>query len=473
MAYKHGVYVSEIPTSLTVPSETDSAIQVVVGTAPVNLSKNLSEAVNRPVLAHRFSEAVEALGYSDDFGSYTLCQSMDMSFRQFSVSPVIFINVLDPAKHIKPGTESVSFFNGKGILEADGILIDESLTIDGLVVDEDYTAAFDDNGKVVLTSLNDNMPNGTPCEVRFNQIDPSAVTVSDVVGGISTATNTATGIEVISSIYSKLNLIPGALLAPGWSHTPLVALALETKARELSHVFKGIAIVDIDPSIRYDEVYEWKSQNSYTSEFMIDCYPKAVQGGKEYYLSSVLGALLGQVDSEYSGIPYVSPSNHAAKITGAVLSDGREVNFDIEQANYMNSLGVVTVLNMGGWKMWGNNMACYPTNTDPKDRFIPVRRMFNYIENTFISTYYQKVDSPMNRRLIESVVDSENIRLNGFVSIGALLGGAISFPRDRNPDTDLMNGTIRFMTQITPPTPAEYIENVFEFDATALEALFE
>ena len=37
----------------------------------------------------------------------------------------------------------------------------------------------------------------------------------------------------------------------------------------------------------------------------------------------------------------------------------------------------------GGWKAWGNRLGSYPTNTDPKDNFIPVRRMFDYVGNTF------------------------------------------------------------------------------------------
>ncbi|MFQ8778351.1 MAG: hypothetical protein ACLR78_14135 [Roseburia sp.] len=31
------------------------------------------------------------------------------------------------------------------------------------------------------------------------------------------------------------------------------------------------------------------------------------------------------------------------------------------QANVLNGQGIVTALYDGGWRAWGNNMACYPT----------------------------------------------------------------------------------------------------------------
>ena len=74
MAYKHGVYVSENATSLTAPVTGNAGLQVVVGTAPVNTVADPAAAVNVPVLVNSYAEAVAAVGYSDDFESYTICQ---------------------------------------------------------------------------------------------------------------------------------------------------------------------------------------------------------------------------------------------------------------------------------------------------------------------------------------------------------------------------------------------------------------
>ena len=67
MAYKHGVYNTEQATSLTVPVQGSAGLQVVFGTAPIHLAKDPAAAVNTPKLVYSYKEAVEAVGYSDDF----------------------------------------------------------------------------------------------------------------------------------------------------------------------------------------------------------------------------------------------------------------------------------------------------------------------------------------------------------------------------------------------------------------------
>ena len=99
MPYQHGVRVLEQATGVVAPITGTAGLQVVFGTAPINLAKDPTGVTNKPVIAYSWAEAVEQLGYSDDWESYTLCQSMYASFKLFGVAPVIFVNVLDPATH--------------------------------------------------------------------------------------------------------------------------------------------------------------------------------------------------------------------------------------------------------------------------------------------------------------------------------------------------------------------------------------
>ena len=80
MAYKHGVYTSEVETSLTAPIVGTAGLQVIVGTAPVNMLKDPAAAVNVPLLVNNYKEAVEAVGYNDDFEAYTLCECISAAF---------------------------------------------------------------------------------------------------------------------------------------------------------------------------------------------------------------------------------------------------------------------------------------------------------------------------------------------------------------------------------------------------------
>jgi phage tail sheath protein FI len=103
---------------------------------------------------------------------------------------------------------------------------------------------------------------------------------------------------------------------------------------------------------------------------------------------------------------------------------------------------------------------------------VPIQRMFNWMGNEFILSFWQKVDAPITRRLIDTIIDSYNIRLNGLAALEAILGGRILFLPDENPATDLMDGIIRFHIFATPPSAAEEIEAAIEYDPGYLATLF-
>ena len=119
---------------------------------------------------------------------------------------------------------------------------------------------------------------------------------------------------------------------------------------------------------------------------------------------------------------------------------------------------------IGGWRAWGNRTGCYPAVTDPKDAFIPIRRMFDWVGNEFILTFWQKVDKPMTPRLVRTIVNSYNVRLNGLAAREFILNSHMEFLESENALTDLMDGILRFHIYLTPPPPAEQIVGILEFD---------
>ena len=61
--------------------------------------------------------------------------------------------------------------------------------------------------------------------------------------------------------------------------------------------------------------------------------------------------IIGTMDARNEDVPYESPSNLSMQATGICLEDGTEVALTLEQANMLNSQGIVTALNFsGGWK---------------------------------------------------------------------------------------------------------------------------
>jgi phage tail sheath protein FI len=480
MPYTHGVYVQENPTPILAPVIADSAIQFIVGTAPINLLDEPSNAVNVPILINSYAEAVKAVGFSKNFEAFTLCQSIAASFQVYNVAPLVLVNVLDPAKHVQAVLDEPHALEaGQVLIEKEGILkadfvvksSDKSKTF---TLGTDYTIEFDSNGYLLLSRVTTGtIPAATTAlSISYDQLDPSLVKEEDIIGGYNATTGQYTGLENVGQVYPKFGVVPGMILAPGWSHIPAVGIAMTAKTDGINGAFKCIAVKDADAETikAYTDVPEWKKTNSYTDKNDIVLWPKIQIDDKQYYYSAVWAALMAYTDYNNDNVPYVSPSNKQLRITGTVLADGTEVYLDQVQGNYLNGQGIITAININGWRSWGNNTGVYPGSSDVKDRFIPVRRMFNWWGNTFILTYFQKVDDPMNRRLIETVVDTENIRANGYKARYQIADARIEYRVEENPVTDLLNGIIRFKQYLTPFTPAETIIDVLEFDPNALAA---
>jgi hypothetical protein len=477
MTYSHGVSVSEQATSIVPAASVDAGLPVVVGCAPIHFL-DADGPVNVPKLIYSYKDAVSTFGYSSDFAKWNLCEFMYAMFALFSVSPVVFVNVFDPDEHqTDVDDEVVSLDGDEGVVAHYGIIsgtlvVKDSTKTTTYVEDTDYTVDRS-TGEITLIS-GGSIAEDANLSVSYTYGDPSQVTTDDIIGGIDGTTGASTGLELVDSVFPMFGLVPGQIVSPGYSVNSGVAAVMHAKAGNINGHFKCIALVDIDSDTvtKYDEVSAEKNSNNLTDNQLVVCWPKVALDGKEFWLSSQLAALICQTDSDNNDVPYVSPSNKSLQMDSAV-ANGDEVWLGPDSAAYLNGQGIVTALNFyGGWVAWGNRTGCYPATTDVKDAFIPIRRMFNWIANTIILTYWQKVDAPINRRLIETIVDSLNIWLNGLAARQYILGGRVEFQEDENAVTDLMDGIITFHVYVTPPSPAREIEFVLEYDPDYIETLF-
>lgn len=477
MSYQHGVYINETPTAVVSPT-TSGLIPVVFGTAPVNLSKLDTAPVNEPVLCHSYAEAVDAFGYSNDW-SFTLSEFIYSHFALYAMSPVVLVNVLDPAVHKADATDQtanvvdrLATIVKQGVIRSSVVVKSTGETPVTYASGDDYTLDYDAAGNLVIQLASGGAAAAaTAVVVSYTFADPTAVDADDIIGGI--VGGQPTGLELLNQVFPRFRQVPGMVLAPGFSHDPTVAGVMTAKAGNINSTFRCIALTDIDPSEAYADVPTWKEDNGYVSPRQVCGYPKLRQGNNIFHFSTQLAGVLCATDAANDGVPYVSPSNKNMQATAAVLADGSPLFLGPDQAAYLNGAGVVTALNfIGGWKVWGNRTGAYPGNSDPKDSFLPIRRMMDWIGNTIILTYWQRVDSPIDRRMTQAVTDSLNIWLNGLAAQGYIIAGRVEFLASDNPDNDLANGIVRFDVDVTPPSPAEQIHFKLEYDASQLSGLF-
>ena len=489
--FKHGVSWSDVPTSVIAPVQADVGLNVVFGSAPLHLTKNGKDYINKPRIYNRYEDAVAELGYSDDWAKYDICEHMDAAFVQFGVFPVVYVAVNDPeagATAIAP--TPVQLANGQVDTQKELIMwtvvVKDDVGTVTYVEGTDYLLTLSKTGTVVITRVAGGAITEDDAVLTLNGKEPSAtpITASDIIGGIDPDTGARTGLEVVEDVFQQTGRVPGVIICPSFSSDPIVANVMEAKCENINGCFAATCLIDVPTKTvkKAQDVKAWKDENNITFARQECLFGKPTLKGatilKTYNFASQQGPLLQWTDAyRGGGLPYHSPSNKPLRMNALMVDndDGTfsELPMHLFDANMLNSQGVITALNfIGGWRSWGNRTACYPSNTDVKDMFIPVRRMFDYIGNTIVLTIWQKVDEPGNRRLIDAVVNSIQLWLDGLSNTDALLGARIEFRQDENPTIEILNGHYVFHVYIAVPTPAEWLDFRIEYWLPYVQSLW-
>lgn len=472
MAIKHGVYVGQQKTSVSTPVTAETGVPFVIGVAPVQSAEEAA-AVNTPVLCTSWDDFVKAFGYSDDWDTYTLCEFAYSHFKLYGCQPIICVNVLDITSMKSAVTAAdVAVADHKAKLPISAI-DSEALVVkaeggsgDAYIKGTDYVTYYDGENLVIELKSGTHYAE-TSLNIAYDKIVTTSID-ADLI---------AEKLETIEGCMTAVGVIPDLICAPGFSHNSTVAAVMATKAESLNGVFKAHALIDVDCStghaVTYSGVATEKATANLVDPTQILCWPMLKLGEKKFHMSTALAGLIAYVDS-LNGCPYESPSNKNFKMDALCLADGTTVNLTKAQADTVNGFGVVTALNFlaSGWVAWGNYSACYPANTDVKDYLIPVSRMFDWVGNTIVKTFWSKLDQPMSRRLVDTILDTCNIWLNGLVGVGYLLGARAEMIDAENPITDLMAGKVKIHLYITPPAPAQEIDFTLEYDVSYVEAAF-
>lgn len=478
---KLGVHVYEKATSVQTPKVATVGIPFVVGTAPVQSAAKPAKS-NVPVLVTSWDEAVEKLGFSYDWESYTLCEFMYSHLKLFGAQPVIFCNINDPASmkreeaaadytvadhRVAVSVDAIADTIKVSVAEGAG----EAATTRALERDTDYSILYDRDDTDTYVCIVELLEDGSAYDaetvsVAYSAADPKTATVADVVDGVAQ----------VDACLTAVGLVPDLIAAPGWSHNTVVAAVMATKAAAINGLFKGKAVIDADSGedgvTEYSQLSGYKNKNNFVDVDQIICWPMVQLGDYRFHLSTQLCGLMATVDAGNRGIPYESPSNKNLKMDACVLKDGTPVNLTWNQVDLIaGSWGVVTAVNFldSGWVAKGNYTACYPGNTDVKDQFIPVSRMFDFIGNTLIRTFWSKLDKPMTPALRDSILQTCNIWLGGLTGGGYLYGARAEMLAEENPLTSLLDGIITLHIYNAPPVPAQEIDFILEYDVSYME----
>lgn len=467
----HGVQTGKLTTSISTPNVASSGVIFAVGTAPVQMVEG--GKINEVVMANNYAEAVQKLGYSDDWKKYSLCEVIYTAFQLYTTAPIFLVNVLDPAKQKTKKTLTTEVMENQVKLPIEAIA--GSVEVNGLETGKDFEAFYDDDNCIV-EFLSDTTGE---VELTYNEVDPAQIDKNDIIGGFSVTTHKSTGLELIDSVFPRFTEIPDLILCPNWSHDSEVAAVMSAKAENINGLFEADVILDMDTTeagvTYYSDAIAWKKKKNFSKPNELVCFPKLALGDRHFNFSTQLAGLIAKVDNTEAwggGTPCESASNKSLQADRMILADGTEVALDLQQANYLNDNGIITGLNFyNGFVSWGDWTACFPGNTDPVDYFYCISRMFKWVAKTVTLSYWNYVDRKLNRRLIDAILQGVNDWLNSLTAEERILGGRVEFREEENSKTALMAGHAKFHIYLTPPSPLALLEYVLEYDISYLSSL--
>lgn len=468
MAYKHGTY-GERTASQVKSTKQASENVVYFGTAPINLIRGYDDAdlVNTPVKLRNLGEVQSKTGYSEDWGSFSLCEAMDYHFnnKMGNVGPIYIINVLNPSIHRKTEQtkKTVAFPNGRGVFASDTVILD-TVAIENKAEGVDYELEYNyTSASVVIKSLIEDAKLEGNVEVSFYEVDTTGITSKTIIGG-KTKKGEYSGIAAVALLYMKENAVPNILAAPGWSEIPEVYRALVSAAKKINGHWDAFVNADIplkqgNSAIEtIDQAVTWAEDNGYDSEISKIGWPLSKSGDKIYHLSTLMTAEMLRTDLSHDAIPFESCSNKEVQADEQYFGE-ESVNqgFDQTEANVLNENGITTLVYGGGFfRLWGPHTAAYKYNgeMDASAIFETNMRMLMYITNGFQLRNGIRIDAPLTPNDRDSIRISEQAELDALVGIGALIGSPeVLLMENENTEADMLNGDFVWHIMATPTPP--------------------
>lgn len=477
MAKFYGVRTEEAKSSVATPDKAKTGICIAFGTAPVH---QVDGSANEVIAVTSYEEAVAAVGYSENWDKYTLCEVIHSHFKLYGMAPLLMVNVMDPeTNQAEEAEKNYTISGGRIVLDEDAIA--DTITVKGesstvYEAGTDYDIVYSD-GACIIEVLADGAIESaklSSVKVAYKKIAFEMADMKEkIIGGYDVSTGVSTGLELMDLAFFKTGVLPDILIAPGFSQDAEIAAVMASKT-EFSSVFKGICICDMETenaNVYNKAVTAKQSEESFRRPRQVLCWPMVKKGDRVYHLSTQLAGLQCSVDIANESVPSRAASNHVMQADSVVLADGSEVLMDITQANALRENGFVTALSISGdIRAWGAYCACVPDSDDPKDMMMHTSRMLAYINNYAILKFWDKVDEHITARYAEAIVDELGSWLDNLTANGDLYGARCELKKEENSLEALAKGIIKIHIYLAVPRLASEVDFVIEYDSSYIES---
>ncbi len=295
-----------------------------------------------------------------------------------------------------------------------------------------------------------------------NVLDPTKITLSDIVGGVDSETGKYTGVSGLLAANSEVKVQPRILIAPGFTHqTPLdeddepTANPVVAELLTVAETLRAIIIADCPNTNKTDAINyasDWGSARIYPAFPWVKVLNTANNTIVEKPSSSCIAGLIAKSDNERGF--WWSPSN---MVINGIVGTSKPVDFALGDtnctANFLNEHGIATIIQQDGFRLWGNRTV----SADVKWIFLQTRRTADMINDSLLKAHLWAVDRNITKTYIDDVLEGVNNYLRYLKSIQAIIDGKAFINPELNTPSQIAQGKVTFDFDFTPPYPAEHI----------------
>ena len=290
-----------------------------------------------------------------------------------------------------------------------------------------------------------------------------SVTQANVIGGVDTNGH-YTGMSALLGAQSALGVKPRILIAPGFTQNANVLAALNVIAIRMS------AIVFADgPNTTDAAAIQYANTWGYNRVMMID--PGVLEyanGVTQSFPASAIAAGLQALSDNTRGF-WWSLSN---QVVDGIIGTTRNVDYALNdpncRANILNNNNVSTIINLDGYRFWGNRAL--------DGGFLCVRRTLDIVEDSILQAHLWAVDRGITKTYLQDVANSVNAYLKTLINLGAILGGTCWADPDLNSPDQIAQGKAYWNFSICPTYPCEnpafscFIDNSYISELTTTQS---
>ncbi len=328
-------------------------------------------------------------------------------------------------------------------------------TIAGIASPADFTV--DAANGVIRRVPGGKLAANATASVGYTYMDPTKVPEADVIGGVDPGTGAYSGVHALAGAQSVVGVTPRILCAPGFTHqkTGAAANAVVAELLGIADKLRGIIIPD-GPGTTDNAAIAYRQDWGSPRVFIIDPWVKVtnpVTGAIENHPASAhIAGLVARRDNT-NGF-WWSPSNQ--EING-IVGTSRPADFAMgdatSRANVLNQNEVATIINLDGYRLWGNRTA----SSDPQWAFLSVRRTADMIEQSLLEAHLWAVDRNITKTYISDVVEGVNNYLRHLKAVDAIIDGRAWADPELNTPDQIAQGKVYIDFDFCPPYPAEHI----------------